>query len=82
MEEARGERDKSKMREREGVINGMKSPGQQGGGDPEQGRAAAGQKGPCQLVGRPGGGARWDRRFGDREARALPGGSDFLCDLQ
>lgn len=79
MEEARGERDKSKMGE--GVINGMKSPGQQGGGDPELGRAA-GRKGPCQLVGRPGGGARWDRRFGDREARALPGGSDFLCDLQ
>lgn len=37
------------MGESEGVINGMKSPGQWGGWDPEQGRAGAKQKGPCQL---------------------------------
>lgn len=66
-------------RVRERVSNAMKSLGQRGGGDPERGGASAEQKGPCQPGDRwPGGGARWGRRLGDQEARALPRGCDIL----
>lgn len=71
-----------KMGESEGVINGMKAPGQWGGWDPEQGRAGAKQKGPCQLgtgsqgegLGGTGGWGTW------RPERSLGAGGDLLWD--